>query len=235
LLRLVAHAGLACLALAAALPAPAHAARPLITDDARIVDARACQLESWVRRNEDSTEFWAIPACNLTGNLELGIGGSRTREAGETHTTDVQVQAKTIFKALEPNGWGVGLAVGHLRRRDDSTGGLARRLYGYVPLSVSFADDLAVLHVNAGLLRPAGESSHRVTSGVGAEVRLHPRLFFIPEVFHQEAGRPFFQTGFRFWIVPQRVQVDATYGDRLGGAGTQQWFSIGMRLLAPSF
>ena len=235
MLRLVAHTAFGCLALAAALPAPAHAARPLSTDDARIVDPRACQLESWVRRNEDRTEFWAIPACNLTGNLELGIGGSRTREAGETHTTDVQVQAKTIFKALEPNGWGAGLAVGHLRRRDDSTGGFARRLYGYVPLSVSFADDLAVLHVNAGLLRPAGESRHRVTSGVGAEVRLNPRLYFIPEVFHQEAGRPYFQTGFRFWIVPQRFQVDATYGDRLGGGSGRQWFSIGMRLLSPSF
>jgi hypothetical protein len=235
LFRLNSCAGVACLTLAAVLPLPTHAARPLITDDARIVDPRSCQVESWVRRNEDSTEFWAIPACNLTGNLEIGIGGSRTREAGETHTTDVQAQAKTIFKALEPNGWGVGLAIGHLRRRDDSPAGFARRLYGYVPLSVSFADDLAVVHVNAGLLRAAGESRHRVTSGVGAEVRLHPRLFFIPEVFHQEAGRPFFQTGLRFWVIPQRFQVDATYGDRLGGGGAQQWFSLGIRLLSPAF
>ena len=32
----------------------AHAARPLITDDARLVDAKACQVESWVRTNKDS-------------------------------------------------------------------------------------------------------------------------------------------------------------------------------------
>ena len=222
--------------LIAAAPLPLHAARPMITDDARVVDARACQVESWVRRNEGSTEFWAIPACNLTGNLEIAMGGSRTREAGDTRTTDVQVQGKTLFKPLETNGWGIGLAIGHLRHPDEGgRGGFARGLYGYVPLSVSFADDLAVLHVNAGLMRPAGESRHRVTAGVGAEVRLHPRLFFIPEVFRQEAGRPFFQTGFRFWVVPERFQVDATYGDRIGGAGAQHWFSIGMRLISPSF
>ncbi|MCX7627950.1 MAG: hypothetical protein N2Z69_05995, partial [Methylophilaceae bacterium] len=28
-----------------------YAARPMITDDARIVDAKACQLESWVKKN----------------------------------------------------------------------------------------------------------------------------------------------------------------------------------------
>jgi hypothetical protein len=225
---------LACLAALAA--PPAHAARPMITDDARIVDPRACQVETWVRRNEDhSTEYWAIPACNLTGNLELALGGARTRENGETHTTDVIMQGKTLFKPLETNGWGIGLAVGRLSHPDEPSKSFARNLYGYVPVSVSFADDLAVLHLNAGVLRPSGQDHHRATWGVGSEIRLHPKLFFIPEVFQQEAGRPQFQAGFRIWIVPQRFQIDTTYGDRLGGGGDKRWFSIGMRLISPSF
>ena len=207
----------------------------MITDDARIVDARACQVETWVRRNEASTEFWAIPACNPTGNLEIALGGARTNESGETHTTDVIMQTKTIFKPLTTNGWGIGLAVGRLRHPNEPDRSFGRDLYGYVPVSVSFADDFAVLHMNAGLLQPAGESRHRVTSGVGGEIRITPRLFFIPEVFHQEQGRPQFQAGVRFWVVPQRFQIDTTYGDRLGGTGAKQWFSIGLRLISPSF
>ncbi|HEX2830528.1 MAG TPA: hypothetical protein VHP37_29595 [Burkholderiales bacterium] len=227
-------AALTCVALL--LPAAARAARPMITDDARIVDPRACQVETWVRRNEDhSTELWAIPACNPTGNLELALGGSRTRENGETHTTDVLMQGKTIFKPLETNGWGIGLALGRLRYPDEPSKSVGRGLYGYVPLSVSFADDLAVLHVNGGVLRPSGDSHHRPTWGVGGEIKLNPKLFFIPEVFHQEAGRPQFQAGLRIWIVPQRFQIDTTYGDRLGGTGEKRWFSIGMRLISPSF
>jgi hypothetical protein len=82
----------------------AQAARPMITDDARIVDAKVCQLESWVKKTPDSTETWALPACNFTGNLELTLGGALTREDGQTRTTDVQAQGKTIFKPLEVNG-----------------------------------------------------------------------------------------------------------------------------------
>jgi hypothetical protein len=43
----------------------AHPARPMITDDARTVDGKACQVESRVRNNRDSREHWALPTCNL--------------------------------------------------------------------------------------------------------------------------------------------------------------------------
>lgn len=104
----------AALALAALLPwgAP-QAARPMVTDDARIVDAQACQVESWVKRNPDSTEYWAQPACNFTGNLELSLGAAKGKDDHGTRTADVALQAKTLFKPLEPDGWGWGLAVGH--------------------------------------------------------------------------------------------------------------------------
>jgi len=51
----------------------ARAARPMITDDARIVDAGSCQVETWVTRNRNDTEYWALPGCNFTGNLEISI------------------------------------------------------------------------------------------------------------------------------------------------------------------
>ena len=53
----------------------AHAARPMLTDDARIVDPKACQLESWVRDSKHTTEYWALPACNVGENTEITIGG----------------------------------------------------------------------------------------------------------------------------------------------------------------
>ena len=73
-------------------------ARPMITDDARTVDAYACQVESWVRTNQGSREFWALPACNFTGNLELTLGGSRTGDALGSETSDVILQGKTLLK-----------------------------------------------------------------------------------------------------------------------------------------
>jgi hypothetical protein len=216
---------------------PAHAARPMITDDARITEAQSCQIETWVRHNQGSTERWALPACNPTGNLELTLGGGLTTELGETHATDALLQAKTLFRKLQTNDWGAGLAVGRLHHpREQARRGLAGDLYGYIPASFSFAGDKLVVHTNVGAARPEDESGHRITWGTGAELQLLPgRLYLIPEMFSQDAGRPHYQVGLRMWIVPNRVQIDTTYGDRVGAGQGERWFSLGLRLLAPPF
>ena len=214
----------------------AHAARPMITDDARIVDPKACQVESWIKRNRESTEFWALPACNPTGNAELTFGGARTREDGHDAFTDNLVQAKTIIRPLEANGWGAGFAVGTVRHpRREIANGWPGDMYFYVPVSVSYADDWWVLHLNAGALRVRDEKRTVATWGVGNEIKLRDDLFFIPEVFHNEVGRPFYQVGVRYWVVKDRMQMDATFGNRLASDTAERWFSIGLRLLSPPF
>lgn len=226
---------LACTLLMLAAGA-ARAARPMVTDDARVVDAKACQLETWLRHNRGSTERWALPACNPTGNLELTYGGALTTEFGQTTTTDVQLQGKTLFRRLETNGWGMGLVVGHLRRPAEPRHDVLGNLYTYVPASFSLYDDRLVMHINVGAARPENSGRHRLTGGIGAEVQLTSALYFIPEVFSQSAGRPQYQAGIRYWVVPDRVQIDATYGDRMGHAGSERrWFSLGLRLLMPPF
>ncbi|MCL2645023.1 MAG: hypothetical protein FWD51_06155, partial [Betaproteobacteria bacterium] len=68
-----------CVCLSGLLASPAtYAARPFFTDDARIVDHKACQIESGILSGRDSTEYRVLPACNFTGNLELTLGGART-------------------------------------------------------------------------------------------------------------------------------------------------------------
>ncbi len=225
--------GVATLAgvLAAGFIAPqVQAARPMITDDARIVDAKACQLESWVKKNPDSTEYWALPACNFTGNLELTFGGARTREDGTIRTTDVVMQGKTLFKAMDTDGWGIGLAAGTVRHPQADT----RDWYAYVPTSFSFRNDAVVVHTNVGWLREGEARRNRLTWGLGTEAQLAERTWLIAETFGQNQGKPFHQLGLRHWLVPDRIQLDATYGNRNGGGG-ERWFSIGLRLLSVPF
>lgn len=212
-----------------------EAARPLITDDARIVDRKACQLETWTRRNRHSSEYWALPACNPSGNLELTMGGARTAESGDTATTDVLIQGKTLFKHLETNGWAVGLVVGNLRHPGEARHDVLGNLYSYIPASFSFNDDALVIHTNVGTARPQNTSWHRVTWGLGAEIEVTKSLYLIPEMFSQTAGRPHYQVGIRYWIAPNRVQLDATYGDRVGQFTEGRWFSLGLRLITPAF
>lgn len=223
-----------CLGLAALGVAntPSHAARPMETDDARIVDAKACQVESWVRSNRGSTEYWALPACNFTGNLELTLGGGRTHAHGHSQTTDQVLQGKTVLRPLQTNGWGLGLAAGTVGHPQAAAG---RDWYAYAPVSFSLRDDAALVHANIGWLRDGSARRERLTWGLGTEVQLAANTWLIAETFGQNQGRPWHQLGLRHWLVADRVQLDATYGSRNGTGTRERWFSIGLRLLTPAF
>jgi hypothetical protein len=209
-----------------------HAARPMITDDARIVDDKSCQIEAWVKANHDSEEYWAMPSCNFTGNLELAVGGAVTRQNGDSKTTDLVLQGKTLFKTLEPNGWSWGLVAG-ITSHPDLSRKFPGDLYAYVPASFSFRNDVVVVHTNLGWAHTKADHHDAMTWGAGAEVQMLPSTWLIGETYGENQGKPYVQVGVRHWLVPNRVQIDTTYGNRIDGG--ESWISIGLRLLSPAF
>ncbi|HXS53955.1 MAG TPA: hypothetical protein VN782_15580 [Usitatibacter sp.] len=224
----------AATAVLSSLCTGAFAARPMVTDDARIVDPKACQVESWVKDSRASTEYWALPACNPTGKLEITAGGART-SGDEAGLTDKEVQAKTIFRPLE-EGWGFGLALGTLvHPREERSRAWPGNPFFYVPVSVKVRGDDWLVHVNAGATRDRDAARTLVTWGLGNEVRLARSTFLIAEAYASDRSRPFWQAGLRHWIVKDRVQMDATYGDRLASGSRERWLTVGLRLLSPPF
>lgn len=222
-------------AIVLAISQPAMAARPLITDDARLVDAKSCQLESWMQVQSGGNEYWALPGCNPTGNLELTLGGSMQRADGRFDASNIQFQGKTLLKPLQSNGYGIALAAGLVHHPNAESKRVAGNVYVNVPVSLSFADDRFVLHVNAGARRDTEARQDRVTWGVGSETLLHPRVYLVGETFGENKGHPSFQAGLRFWVIKDRVQIDTTYGNAFGGGAAQRFFTIGLRLLSPAF
>src|SRR3982751_4465167 len=130
---------LTCQALALMVAAPAYAARPFVTDDARIVEH--CQVETFYKeqRTYSGSEFWLLPACNPFG-FEITVGGNRIE--GEQNEI---LQTKFLLKPLAPNDIGFALSLG---------------VFGSDPYfnfitSRSFADDRLVVHGNLGSFRDA--------------------------------------------------------------------------------
>ncbi len=222
-------------AILGAFSLPATAARPLITDDARIVDPDSCQLESWMQFQSGGNETWALPGCNPSGNLEITLGGSTHRLDGRSELSNVQLQLKTLLKPLEANGSGVALTLGALNHPQAQNRKLFGNLYLNVPVSFSFADDRFVTHINIGASRDTELKQSRLTWGLGTETELHPRVHLIAETFGQNRGRPSYQAGLRFWIVKDRIQLDTTYGNAFGRGTEERFFTIGIRLLSPPF
>jgi len=201
---------LTCQALALIVAAPAYAARPFVTDDARIVEH--CQVETFYKeqRNYSGSEFWLLPACNLFG-AEITLGGNRIE--GEHNEI---LQTKFLLKRLEPNNIGFALSLG---------------VFGSDPYfnfitSRSFADDRLVVHGNLGSFRDGGG-----TWGLGLEALLFaPRVYGILETYGQHRETPTWHYGIRFWVVPDRFQIDATRGDQTG-TGNRQFYTVGLRFL----
>lgn len=224
---LVACLGAAC---------PLRAARPLITDDARWVDPGACQVETWQKVNRGSREHWAFPACNPTGALEITAGGNDLPDGEGGRINDFVLQGKKIFRHLETNGFGYGLAAGAFFHGDPQPGqGQLKTAYFYVPMSKSFLDDRLVVHVNLGAQNDHDARARSWTWGVGAEINVTPRFAFIAESYGDDRARPFFQGGVRFWIVPNRFQIDTTFGAQSGDIGPTRWFTTGIRLISAPF
>lgn len=217
--------------LATAQCSPAWAARPFVTDDARLTTAGSCQLETWTRVYRDSHEFWALPACNPGGNLEFTVGAGRAKADGEPGSNDYVFQLKTLFRPLSTNGWGWGLGVGTVRHPEINPGpNLLGNTYAYVPMSFSFMDDRVVVHANAGWLKERGTGRNNLTWGVGGEFQLTGRTLLIAETFGDHRHNPYWQLGGRLAIVPDRVQVDLTVGQQMAGPGASRWVSLGLRL-----
>jgi hypothetical protein len=204
--------------LAIAAPA-AWAARPFFTDDARVVDKDHCQVETFYKdqRTYTGSEFWWLPACNpsfvpMKNGLEITVGANRIENTGNGI-----LQAKYLFKELQTNGFGIAF----------TAGSFSGQPYANAIASFSFLDDRAVVHTNLGRF---SEDGH--TWGVGLEALLAaPRVYGILETFGQRGEALTVHYGIRYWVMPNRFQIDATRGDQGGGDPDRRFYTLGLRFI----
>ena len=214
------------------MPTYTFAARPFVTDDARITDDRACQLESWYKRDPDRWEVWALPACNPFGNLETTLGAGYGSEDANGELWGYVIQGKTLAKALEPNSYGWGFAAGGILHPEIATEeNQLGSIYVYMPLSFSLHNDVLVMHTNLGWLHDRDEHLDKLTWGIGSEIPLNAWVTAIAEIYGDNRENPFWQVGVRLWLIPNQLQLDGTTGGQLGEGEDNPWFSIGLRLL----
>lgn len=225
-LFLVALALMGCGALA-------HAARPFVTDDARIVDPGGYQIESFIKHQHNirENEFWFLPAWNPGSIVELTLGGFAVRNAERESANAAIIQAKTLLRPLRTNDFGFAVTVGGLRQEPL---GPAEGAWGpFINLisSLSAMDDAVVVHANVGLLDDRQSDVKRYTWGLGAEIATTARLWVIAETYNQEGDKLSTQVGLRYWVVPNRMQVDGTFGAQHSEPQNHSWISIGVRIL----
>lgn len=214
---------------------PALATRPMVVDDASIEAPGSCQLESWTQRTAGQVEYWAVPACNFGGawqswELSAGLGHVKPDGPDGAYRSGV-VQAKTVFRPLQTNGWGIGLTVANQFRQG---AGVAGDLSVLVPASLSRFDDRLLIHANLGWLRAHDDHRADLFWAGGAEWAVRPRLTLTLEAYGSARGHALAQAGMRVTLVPDRLALDAGIGHRIGGGGTgDRYATVGLTMAGP--
>jgi hypothetical protein len=211
-----------------------YAARPMLTDDARIVDPKACQLESWIRDSKHTTEYWALPACNVSENLEVTIGGSLEGVNGHSSFANELDQMKSIIQPITINQTGYSIVLGNGRDPKRTMNKAIQDWYLNVPISYPYNDRL-VIHSNLGVTHLTDEKTEKMNWGLSSEYNYNERVDLISEIFNQSSNSTYFQFGLRYWMIKNRAQIDTTYMNSFNHLGEDQSFSIGLRLLSLPF
>jgi hypothetical protein len=214
----VAAAALALVAL------PALAARPLVTEDASILDDKACQLEAWLDSAHAATQGWLVPACNFGGHIEWQVGFARTHAAGESRFSDAYAQAKSARKIGE-GPWSVGGVLGVTRRGLDAR---VRRWDNPYWLAIGTGEFGAITaHANVGWSHDR-ETGRDVTPwGIAFEHATLPRLILLAEAFSVNRERPFLRAGIRHAAIAERLDLDLSVVARAGGGRSDRLVSVG--------
>ncbi len=201
----------------------AHAAPPLVTEDAGTLAPGACQIEFEQRTFKRSTERDVLPACNLLFNSEMQLGflHSRIDEAPSEKRWLFQVK-KTLWES-EKDGVALGIAAGTIKRNG------ASERENYVTLPLTGVVDSTTWSLNLGTLRNSEERKWKTTWAGAVEHDLTEKVTLVGEVFGTRGEPSTAQAGLRYWLVAKKLQLTASFGKQRDSGSDGRWTSIGIR------
>ncbi len=185
-------------------------------------------------RLHDGREYWAQPACNFTGNLEIDVGGARAHpDAGESSSI-VQIQAKTVFFPRADGAWSFGAAAGGARDTGAPHGSSAFQSYYARALASWYPQDDLEIDLNLGAANVYGSGTFAL-AGAAIQYAVVANVQLLAEVFHDQPGPGQYQVGARWIVIPDRFEAYASYGNQFNGTSHQGSVIIGIRLQTPTF
>lgn len=207
---------------------PAFAGRPFTTEDASVLDNKACQVEAWVDRSKVATSSWFVPACNFGANIEWQAGAARTHAEGRSMFSESYAQAKTVFPNAEDSPWNVGLVLGAIRKPLEAQYNGWDNPYAIVPFSITPSGTANAFHANIGWRRDRAENRNVTLWGIAVEAGAGERFTLHGEVFGENAQRPLLRIGARYAAIRDHLDFDLSMVTRPGGTKEERFVSLGV-------
>ncbi|MES2889352.1 MAG: hypothetical protein V4739_15260 [Pseudomonadota bacterium] len=210
---------LACSAalLVTGLLGPAHnawAGRPLVTEDADVLERGHCEWESFgLHAKAEGLEtikgLSTQVGCGVGGGTQVALAGTRSR-AGQDTLRAWTVGGKTEIVARDkPAGVGITLAWGAGWLKVPNTGFDHESTYLTVVATQALPADW-LLHGNLGWVRSQSASQDSTAWNLAAETSLGHGVDLMGELYGDDRQRPWVGGGVR-WTVREGLSVNASY------------------------
>lgn len=220
----------------------ALAALTLLPASARADDRPFVVVDTAVGEEDDdrvwSVETWALrlgPLLKLTATAEYAFDPSNAVQFDLTRVrvrdtqslgAGVEVSYKHLVNRVARDGWGLGFVLSLDLERESGRSWRAEGVSLRVPASVPVGNSGALLHLNLGIDKAAGER-RSFTSGLALEVPLFRRTTGLLEAA-READQRWLHAGLRHWIQRERFAIDFGLLQRQASGNRERGWVMGL-------
>ena len=208
------------------LATQAHAARPLITDDAAVNDFGQCQIEVWQERTQGVRGPTFAPACGVADNLEFGLSYTRYSPAS-ADAGGYGLQLKTVFESIKTERWAFGAKLNTFSIHNRYTRGYSPDSYSATLLGSGKYGKGLSLHTNLGMIHDRTASETSATYGLAVVQEFGQSGFVFAELTGDHRSGAFRNAGAAVWLIPERLSIDFSAGRQNGGGGNTL-YTIGL-------
>lgn len=210
------------------------AGRPLITDDAAIIDSKFCQLETWYEHTQTNHGLWVNPSCNPFGKTEFALGGTRLHENEGSSFTTTEWQIKQLLRPYSDTQIGTAFSISGQRAHNNNNREFALNGITTLPLA---QDEKHLFHLNLGALYAKDDQDKytKATWGLAYDTEIVSNTRAAIETFGSSGERANWQVGLLYDLVPKYVQIDTSIGSAIGQWSDTRVFTIGAVFISPIF
>lgn len=191
----------------------------MIVDDATIAQKHI--LEAWA----GTEESWIQPNLAISPSWNLNPGIIFNTSSREIDPTNWLIENKFIATGSR---WAYGNVTAAVFDFD----GRISLLYSYIPISRTIFNYNSFLHLNLGVKANHLEEEwdFSFSYGLRGDFSVTPRTILLTEVYTTPEDSTGFQGGFRFILIPGKLESDITYGQSFDGAIKYPGFNVGISL-----
>lgn len=210
--------------LAMAAPLIAHAGdRPFLatTSAAAEEDDDAVWSVETTWQKLGSARAWSVApeyAFNPTTSLQFELTQARDRSLGESGQA-LGVELKHLFNHIARDGYGWGLSAELEFERGSGQGWKRSGLALNMPFTLRLGEGVALLHLNAGVLKPT-QGAREWTRSVALEGEVYKRTTLFAELARLGEER-LAHVGVRHWLRKERLALDVAV-QRSGVGGERE-------------